>query len=251
MTKLRNGKTTEDPRLDRLPSEVTEHLEKYPFTAAMAPQVLSKPTPVIIGVNWYEAFTKPIRGRDRRWRVASDGNLGRVLGGHCVCLPERGFKDADGWWDYYDQGREGRCVQFGTSRAMSLLNRKRYNVAETEVGRWLYWESQKTDEWQGGSYPGASPVYEGTSVRAALEIVRAQGIIPARRATPSPTDGISAYRWARSMDDVLVALGREGQGEIPWLNSWGRGYPRVVYVPVDVHARLLAEHGEYGLVTDR
>lgn len=250
--RLKGGHSTQDPRLDRVPSATDEHLRRYPFTAQLAADVgVTTPTPIIIGVNWYSVFDTPVQGRDRRWRVAADGNLGTRRGGHCVCLPHKGFRDARGWYPYYNQGQEGRCVQFGTSRAMSLLNRKRYEIAETDVGRWLYWEAQRTDEWEGGSYPGGHPHYEGTSVRAALEIVRAQGIIPARRSAPSPTDGITAYRWAASIEDVLVALGREGASEIPWLNSWGLGYPRIVYVPVDVHARLHAEDGEYGLITDR
>ena len=33
-----------------------KHVDKYPLTAATAP---SKPTPVVIGVNWYDEFDKP------------------------------------------------------------------------------------------------------------------------------------------------------------------------------------------------
>jgi hypothetical protein len=35
------------------------------------------------------------------------------------------------------------------------------------------------------------------------------------------------------------------------LNSWGRGYPHLVRMPVTVLDRLLREDGEMTLVTDR
>lgn len=235
----------------RVPSDF-KHVAKYPFTAARAAAVgITVPTPVVIGVNWYSAFDAPVKGSDGRWRISTKNGLGSIRGGHCVCLLPKGITDADSWWTYYNQGAEGRCVQFGTSRAMSLLNRKRYLVSETDAGRWLYWEAQRTDEWDGGAYPGAAPVYEGTSVRAALEVVRQYGLVVVGRTAPSESEGISAYRWAQSIEDVLGALGREGAREIPFLNSWGRAYPRTTWVPTEVMARLLDEDGEMGLVTDR
>jgi hypothetical protein len=251
--KLRGGHTTTDRRLDRLPPETDAHLKKYPFTASRAAEFgIEIPTPVVIGVNWYSAFDRPVKGADGRWRVARDGNLGSLRGGHCVCLPERNYRDNTSWWPYYDQGQEGRCVQFGTSRMMSLINRRQYEIREhVALGRWLYWEAQKIDYWEGGSYPGGSPVYEGTSVDAALNVIRHHGLIRKYGVQPLLGEGIEVFRWAQSMNDVLVALGRAHQNEIPWLNSWGKDYPRAVWVPVDVHARLLDEQGEYGLVTDR
>jgi hypothetical protein len=249
---LRGGHTTEDRRLDRLPPADDKHLKKYPFTAARAAAVgITQPTPMVIGVNWYSAFDRPVQGRDRRWRIPA-GDLGTIRGGHCVCLPEARWKDARSWYGFYDQGQEGRCVQFGTSRMMSLLNRRRYEVREDHpMGRWLYWEAQKIDYWEGGSYPGATPFYEGTSVDAALNVARTHGLVPLGRSGAHADHGISTFRWAQTMDDVLVALGRENANEIPFLNSWGGSYPRTTWVPVDVWARLLQEHGEFGIVTDR
>ena len=241
-------KSPKDPRLDRVPSDTTEHLERFPFTASQARQVgVTKPTPVVIGVNWYAAFDNPVKGTDRRWRIKST-NLGRIRGGHCVMLPAKGIVDAPSWNAYYDQGSEGRCVQFGISRLMSHLNRRRYNVKETPEGRWLYWQAQMMDEWDGGEYPGGKPTYSGTSVRAGLEVVRQRGLIRERQAHPWPDDGISAYRWVQDIDDLLAALGRQGYEEIPLFNSWN---VPPVWWPVEVHERLLREDGEYGLVTDR
>ena len=79
-----------------------------------------------------------------------------------MCLKPRGTTDPDAWWDFYNQGYEGACVGFGISRLASQLNRKLYD------GFWLYHEAQKVDEWPGEDY-------EGTSVRAGLDILRTRG----------------------------------------------------------------------------
>jgi hypothetical protein len=143
-------------------------------------------------------------------------------------------------------------VQFGISRAMSILNRRRYEVSESEVGRWLYWEAQRTDEWEGGSYPYATPEYEGTSVRAGLEVIRQHGIVPARTKVPRPVDGIEAYRWAQTCDEVLAALGTPQRDYVELLNSWGRhGYPHRVRMSCEVLERLIREDGEVAIITDR
>lgn len=226
----------------RVPTD-WEHIERYPLRTLVAE---AQPTdvPMAIGVNWYAEFDRPVKGTDGRWRVAANGKLTKIRGGHCLCLPPARYVEPDSWRIYYDQGTEGACVGFGASRMMSLLNRYRYDA------RWLYRQAQLVDEWTD------TPPEEGTSVRAALDILRNVGhrrVRGVRRpvAEPNPTDGIAANRWALSMDEVLTALGRQRQQEVPWLNSWGRKYPRAVWVPVDVHARLLAEDGEYGVVVDR
>jgi hypothetical protein len=255
---LRNGTRVEDARLDRLPSDRTDHLEKFPLTAATLP---STATPVVIGVNWYAAFDRPVRRRIRGWDywTIGGGDLGRIRGGHAVCLRPWTVRDAAGWWPFYNQGVEGRCVEFAWLRALSLMNRQRYDI----TSRWHYWQMQQVDEWSGGSYPGASPRYEGTSVRAGGEVMRQWGAIPALRGgAPLPLDnagdavrldeGIAAYRWATSWDDVRTVLGVPGWCPgVPMLNSWGRGYPRQVLLLDDTGARLHAEDGEMGVATDR
>ncbi len=257
-TLLRNGTSTDDPRLDRLPSATTEHLERYPLTADAMP---STATPVVIGVNWYTGFDRPtlrrIRGRD--WPIIGEGDLGRVRGGHAVCLRPWGIPDHGGWHRFYDQGVEGRCVEFAWLRALTLMNRRRYDI----TSRWHYYEMQRIDEWEGGSYPNASPRYEGTSVRAGGEIMRQHGAI---RALPKGTaipydqaaskvshgDGIAVYRWATSWDDVRAALRvPDWLPGVPMLNSWGPSYPHQTLLLDGAGARLLAESGEMGVATDR
>lgn len=256
---LRDGSTVMDPRLDRMVSGTTEHLEKYPLTAATMPAVAQ---PVVIGVNWYSAFDtpRPIRvGRRTRYHIIGDGALGTVRGGHATVLKPEDVRDNRGWWRYYNQGTEGRCVEFACLRALTLMNRRRYDI----TSRWHYHEMQRTDEWPGGSYPGAAPAYEGTSVRAGLEVLRAHGAIPARpRGAPVPPDeapalvrpqeGIAVYRWALGWDDVrAVTRTPDWMPGVTMLNSWGAGYPQVTILADEAGERLLAEDGEFGVVTDR
>jgi hypothetical protein len=224
--------------LGRRPPTDWKHVDKFPLTLATAP---TRPTPVVLGVNWYVEFDAPEPdGQGHAW-IARDGRLSKVRGGHCVCLKPRGTSDPDGWWDFYDQGEEGACVGFGVSRLASQLNRKTYD------GFWLYHEAKKVDE-----FPGED--YEGTSVRAGLDVLRTLGHCVRTGATdaaPDPGEGIAANRWARSVDDVLTVLGYDGLDYVDVLNSWGRGYPHLTRMPATVLERLWREDGEVGIVTDR
>jgi hypothetical protein len=127
---------------------------------------------------------------------------------------------------------------------MTLLNRRRYDA------RWLYHEAQKIDEWPGEAY-------EGTSVRAGMDILRTVGHarIRGRNAlAPDPAEGISENRWATSVDEVRTCLQspyHDRVGAVPILNSWGRDYPRTVWMPYETLARLLAEDGEATIITDK
>lgn len=227
--------------LGRRPPTDWVHVERYPLTALPeAERPTGVPSPV--GVNWYAEFDRPVQGRDRRWRVAADGRLTRVRGGHCVVFAPPNLKDLPAWWKFYDQGSEGACVGFGISRGMSLLNRRRYNA------RWLYRQAQLIDEWSD------TPPGEGTSVRAGLDILRDIGhirVLGNKPGAPDSAEGIAANRWADNLDDWLVALGRSGADEVPFLNSWGKSYPRIVWMPTSVVDRLRRQDGEFAIVTDR
>jgi hypothetical protein len=197
--------------------------------------------PVVIGVNWYAEFDKPQKDSQGHHWIARDGKLTRIRGGHCVCLKPRGATDPPAWWRFYDQGTEGACVGFGISRLASQLNRKLYD------GFWLYHEAQKIDEWPGEDY-------DGTSVRAGLDILRTRGHCEVNQGRVSPEaigEGIARNRWARSVDDILNTLGYNGLEYVDVLNSWGRNYPHLTRMPVKVLERLWREDGEVGIVTDR
>jgi hypothetical protein len=215
-----------------------EHVDKYPLTATTRPV---KPVPVAIGVNWYDNFDDPQQDHHGSWWVGR-GELGSVRGGHCVCLLPAKTIDPPAWRAFYNQGSEGACVGFGCSRMMGLLNRVRYDSF------WLYHEARKVDEWPGEDY-------DGTSVRAALDVLRTQGHVrvgaKGKRLPPSVAEGISANRWATSVDDVLKVLGYPDKDYVEFANSWGLDYPRRTRMPASVLERLLNENGEFGLVTDR
>lgn len=227
-----------------------EHVEKYPLLATTVPD---EPMPVIFGTNWYEAFDRPEYDRsERRWWVGRNANLGRIRGGHAYAGKPDGVRDYHGWWDYYDQGTEGACVGTAASRAMTWTDRVRFDW------HWLYREAQLVDSW------AETPPEEGTSVRAAIDILRTKG----HRRTWSthtydtdPKHGVSVNRWAQSMEDVYAVLKSprlEAQGVVAFANSWGRlrdggrrGYPKLVYMPAEVMARLLNEYGEATMFTPR
>lgn len=107
---------------------------------------------------------------------------------------------------YLDQGSEGACVGFAW--AHELVAWPRVFRQDAASARWWYHEAQKIDEWEGGSYPGASPAYEGTSVLAGAKVVQSQG-------------HMAEYRWAFSIDEVLRAISHEGPVVfgIPWRDS--------------------------------
>lgn len=228
------------------------HVERFPLTVATMP---TQPTPVVIGVNWYSAFDRPLRDKSGHWWIGRDANLGSVRGGHCVTLRPAGLRDPTSWWQFYDQGYEGACVGFGVSRVLSLMNRRRY------LARWTWDRAKEIDEWV-ETNPGDD---NGTSVRAGLEVSRVQGAVRWNGTlTAADADwrlrgmidgdldeGIGTYRWALSMDDVLRVLDSPTLGYVTVLNSWGRSYPHLVRMPVTTLDRLWREDGEIGLVTDK
>ncbi len=247
------NKDPEDPRLGRFIPDDWDHLEKYPLTAPA--EEAPTPRPVVIGVNWYVEFGDPKEEVTRggtKYVLPNADSLTEVRGGHCVCLEPAGQPDPDEWWDFYDQGAEGACVGFGWSRCMSLLNQELY------AARWLWDRAKEIDQWD-ETNPGDD---NGTSCRAAGDILKKHGHVDWADEyadddhterdgyKPAADNGITRYRWARSVDDVHKVLGYDGGG-VTFLNSWGRGYPHRVFMPDDVLDRLMREDGEVAIPTDR
>jgi hypothetical protein len=245
----------EDSRLGRFIPDDWTHVERYPLAAVPAEQRLAR-VPVVIGVNWYDAFDRPeqVNGAGEFW-VGLD-SLGTIRGGHCVCLEPGESNEDPSWWEFYDQGSEGACVGFGWSRCMSLLNKQLY------AARWLWDRAKEIDQWP-ETNPGDS---DGTSVRAAGDILRARGhvdwddvmgddTVQERSAyEASHGDGIKRFRWARSVGEVHEALGNPQADRleaVPFLNSWGRAYPRRTWMPDAVLERLMKEDGEIAVPADR
>lgn len=232
-------KTDHQQPLGRNEPPDLKHLAAFPLKPFLPS--LTKPVPVAIGINWYTNFDQPVF-KDGRWWVGLSDNLGSIRGGHEICLKPDSMTDLVTWWEFYDQGREGACVGFACSRMMTLLNRARYD------GPWLYHQAQGID--------GFPLPHEGTSGRAACEILRAKGHKTPKGTEPKPAQGISAYRWAQSLTEIEVCLRSPNHrkvGGIPFLNSWGRfGYTHVTYMPFDVlNEVVFNEDGDAAVVTDR
>lgn len=92
-----------------------------------------------------------------------------------------------------DQGPDGACVGFGWAAELAADPVPITGVTNKFAKEKLYWGAQRRDEYPGGSYPGASPVSEGSSVLAGAKEVRARGFI-------------LGYHWCFSIQDVYQAL---------------------------------------------
>ena len=219
------------------PLEDRAHERRY----AMLDAPVTGPAPVVMGCAWYESFDRPVRRGGSWWIGLPEFFWGEVRGGHAVCLRPPALMDMESAYLHYDQGEEGACAGFATARAASLFNRRLYD------GFAQYGAAQRHDEWPGEGY-------FGTSVNGALQGLRLEGAWRVRAgvtaAAATVSDGISAFRWASSSDQVLTALGSR-EGFVRILNSWGEGYPREVRLPVAGLARLMAEGGEFGVPVDR
>src|ERR1044072_3572619 len=185
------------------------------------------------------------------------GSLTTVRGGHCVCLEPGGEPDKVAWQRVYDQGKEGACGGFGWGAGMTGPN-----GGQRYARRWLWDRAKETEEW-----PQTNPAdNDGTSVRAAAEVLVASGHVDWRRSyadddhvararyAADRADGIKVFRWATSVEDVHQALGNpraDELGAVPILNSWGESYPHRVWLPDDVLARLIGEEGERAIPTHR
>lgn len=211
--------------------------------------------PITIGINWYGSFDTPELYNGRYW-IARNGKVGTLRGGHCICVKSTHQTDPLSSWSFYDQGKEGACVGFGTSRMMSLLNRKKYDA------HWL-WDIAKA----GDEFPDTNPGDDnGTSVHAGIDVLLKKGHVPWQTSyagrtwqqrdteAPSLTEGVSAIRWATSVDEMRKVLDTPLHDQLqafPLLNSWGRYYAHLVWLPYTVMERLIKEDGEIALVTDR
>lgn len=108
----------------------------------------------------------------------------------------------------HDQGSEGACVGFGTSLMLSILNTQQAKVLHRYDPWWLWNSSKVVDEWP-DTNPGDS---EGTSVRAACNILRDVGHVRVKRRKadqPKLTEGIKENKWATTVDEMraCIALG--------------------------------------------
>jgi hypothetical protein len=150
MPELKDGTTSEDPRLARL-VQFDERSRGYPVIRERAPRL-----------------------RSRIW----DLDKPYVI----------------------DQGSEGACVGFGVTNELlcePVPNRFGGVDVAHKFAMNLYWDAQKIDPWPGGSYPGADPYYEGTSILAGVQVAQSLGYF-------------AEYRWAFGIEDLVLGLANEG-----------------------------------------
>lgn len=241
--------------LGRVEPPSFEHVERYPLTLDTAP---APPTPLTIGIPWYSDFDTPVQDVSGQWWLAPHGIKGSIRGGHCVCLKPDTIRDATAWWDFYNQGAQGACVGFGSSRMMTLLHGNEFDA------RWL-WDEAKLADGDPNTNPGDD---NGTMVHAAMDVLRLRGHVPwgpAAQAAdvdfanrdllnPDASYELKTVRWATTVDQMRLVLSS------PWndhlqafrlLNSWGRAFPHGVWLPYKAMERLLSENAEVALVTEK
>lgn len=99
--------------------------------------------------------------------------------------------------EYVDQGHEGACVGAGITHELKASPIGTGVPDMTFAREYIYWPAQRADWWEGGSYPGATPFYEGTSVLHGLQAARDLGFF-------------ENFWWALTVDEALQALVHEG-----------------------------------------
>ena len=107
-----------------------------------------------------------------------------------------------------NQGSEGACVGFAVAHEFIARPAEVRGIGYRFARDSIYWEAQKIDPWPGGSYPGARPRYEGTSVLAGVQIAQRLGYC-------------EEYRWSFSISDLLLGLGYHGPAilGVNWYDS--------------------------------
>jgi hypothetical protein len=112
---------------------------------------------------------------------------------------------------WFDQGAEGACTGFATGHYGASQPNKVRGITDDYCRKELYWAAQKRDPFPGGSYPGADPYMEGSTVLAAVKVAKDKG-------------WIEGYRWAFNTKDLALAIGNVGPAilGVPWYEGMFR-----------------------------
>lgn len=149
---LKDGSTTTDRRLDRIPLFDERSLE-YPIRAALS--------------------------QDQQQQVVT--NLWSAPPGTKVL----------------DQKAEGACVGMGVTHELLFNPVPVPGLDETFAREKIYWVAQRDDPWAGGSYPGATPTYEGTGVLYGVKAAADLGYY-------------TEYRWGTSEHEMALGVSHLG-----------------------------------------
>lgn len=100
---------------------------------------------------------------------------------------------------HLNQQQEGSCTGCA---ATHLLMAPPFSLdLDIKFAKGIYWEAQKIDQFPGGSYPGASPQMEGSTVVAAMKVLKNAG-------------HIKEYRWAFKLEELISAISNVGPAVI-------------------------------------
>lgn len=241
--------TRESPLGARIPKD-DNHIQLWPVRAAMAPETLTG-QPVVFGIPWFAAFDDPeeihIRGRQHPvYFIGRQKLWGPIRGWHAIAAADpRVVRDSKLWQKHYDQRPfGGACTGFSAARFKTWFDRIRYDAAA------LYHRAQEIDEWDD------TPPEGGSSVRAAFDVMRTEGLARFYANKSYPPDlkhGIAVNRWLLTPDEILAVLGTADYmgGVVPFFQSWGLTYPHIVYLPANKLPYLMIEGSDCTTATDR
>jgi len=95
-----------------------------------------------------------------------------------------------------DQGQQGSCVGHGFSHEL-IAEPMPHPELDHPYAVGFYYDAQRCDGQRGGEYPGAKPVYGGTSVLAGAKVARRRGFY-------------TSYHWTTDITDVAAAISQHG-----------------------------------------
>ncbi len=117
-----------------------------------------------------------------------------------VATVERRLPIPSGIRAWYNQGNEGACVGFGTSQSLTIQMSMLSGHLMKYDAEWLYLQAQLVDEWP------ETPPEEGSSVRAAMDVLRKIGAMLVRYGHKLPGEGIASNQWATTVDEMRTAI---------------------------------------------
>jgi len=98
---------------------------------------------------------------------------------------------------WLDQGKEGACVGYAIAHELIAKPVEVPGINGQYAKTVIYWGAQASDKWPGGSYPGADPQYEGTSMLAGVKFAQRLG-------------WFESYHWAFGLQDLIMGIAYEG-----------------------------------------
>lgn len=112
-----------------------------------------------------------------------------------------------------NQRRLGGCVGWSNGHGLNGSPDRRKPQLTDDDCRELYFAIQRRDQWDGGEYPGATPVMSGTAILDGMLELRDRGEIDSFYWIGAGSQTPVADAW-----DVLTKIGGIQLG-IPWLES--------------------------------